>query len=167
MVMTSLCVTVALELTQHLSLSWFLQQSCSVGRTSVLWMMKPTCHVTLNFCNHSVVFLSLQTFCQIVWLHLCVCVYREDTWDSKVNVFHVSKLFRRRKKEFGVSWPEGIWKKTLAKGILANGYTNSWYYGSPTESVLECVNWKKKKHTLKVDNYNLLGGQNWGHKPRR
>lgn len=108
------------------------------------WWNPPACYAELLW-PHCCVAQFTNLLPNSVAAFLCVCVYREHTWDSKVNVFHVSKLFWKRKKEFGVSWPEGIRKKTLAKGILANGYTNSWYYGSPTESVLECVNWKKKK----------------------
>ena len=33
----------------------------------------------LNFGHYTIVLLSLETFYQIVWLHFCVCVYREYT----------------------------------------------------------------------------------------
>lgn len=46
------------------------------------------CKATLKFCHYTVLLLSLESFCQVVWLNF-VCVYGECTWGRKQNAFIV------------------------------------------------------------------------------
>lgn len=104
-----------LQLTEYLCLIWFLQQLCKAGRTC--------------FMDDKTEMLSHR---EPLLLHCCVPQFRNFPPNSTAEFSFVStgniqevvkqiflvsmKLFRKNKtRNLGVSWPERIWRKTLAK----------------------------------------------------